>query len=61
MNKELSQELKNYNWLEKLQVDRYVDAKDENRWKVAKILSIRHYPHRVVITLRFDGYPSRWN
>ena len=38
-----------------------LNAKDENKWKVAKIVNIKYYTHRPTITLRFDGFPTTWN
>lgn len=61
MNKELGQEIKNYNFLDKLRVGYFIDAMDEGRWKVGKIVEFKSLGHRHTVTIRFDGHTSRWN
>ena len=61
MIKELAQDIKNYNFLEKLKIDYYIDAVDEGRWKVGKVVAFKSVGHRHTITVRFDGHTPRWN
>lgn len=61
MNKELSISAKKYNFLERLKVNDYVDAIDENRWKIAKIVDFKTVGHRHTIRLHFDGFPASWD
>lgn len=61
MNRELNQDLKNFNFLNNLKIGYLVDAVDEQRWKLAKIVNTKSYGHRHIITLHFDGYPDKWD
>lgn len=61
MLREYANELKNYNFLEKITEGYYIDAKDEGRWKVGKIQEIRKVGHKICIEVMFDGYSSKYN
>lgn len=61
MNKELSLNLKKFNFLEKLEINGYVDAIDQNRWKVAQIVQFKNIGHKHTIRLHFDGFPNNWD
>lgn len=61
MNKELSSSAKKYNFLEKLEINYYVDAIDEGRWKIAKIVDFKTVGHRHTIRLHFDGFKPEWD
>jgi hypothetical protein len=42
-------ELKNYNYLEKITPGYFLDAKDEGRWKVARVQQIKKIGHKISV------------
>ena len=61
MLREYSNDLKNYNLFEKLTEGYFIDAKDEGRWKVARVQQIKKLGHRTCVEVMFDGYSQKYN
>ncbi len=61
MIKEYGNNIKNYDFLDNLQVGYYVDAKDQGRWKLAQVKAINKLGMRTNIDLHFDGFSIKFD
>lgn len=61
MKEQLSINAKKYNFLDTIDINKYVDAIDQKAWKVAKIVGFKNAGHKNVITLHFDGHTDKWD